>query len=379
MKLFRKGKRIEAPVTAAAQGTASGLFPAVNSYTPLVLCQNTLYKSLMEAVPIINAAVHKIIRLTGGFSVETGSDACDKALAEFLSDIPCDSGERSIYSFLDTYFEQLLIYGTAVGEMLTDEYGNIRYLYNARPDDVSLLRDPNDFSKILVCRADAVPTPVKHQERILFTALDAEPGSLYGTSVLYGLPFVSSVLLKIFEATKSNWDRVGNVRFAVTYKPDGEALSKSFAKERAELIASEWSEAMKSGSVKDFVAVGDVDIKVIGADNQIPDSEIPVREMLEQIVAKLGIPPFLLGLSWSTTETMSKVETDVLTTELWHYRRHLTPVIERICSTFLRNLGSSLKPNVVWDDITLQDEVENARARLYSAQAKALEKEEKTD
>ena len=49
---------------------------------------------------------------------------------------------------------------------------------------------------------------------------------------------------------------------------------------------------MKSGSVKDFVAVGDVDIKVIGADNQIPDSEIPVREMLEQIVAKLGIPPF---------------------------------------------------------------------------------------
>ena len=263
--------------------------------------------------------------------------------------------------------------------MLTDEYGNIRYLYNARPDDVSLLRDPNDFSRILVCRADAVPTPVKHQERILFTALDAEPGSLYGTSVLYGLPFVSSVLLKIFEATKSNWDRVGNVRFAVTYKPDGEALSKSFAKERAELIASEWSEAMKSGSVKDFVAVGDVDIKVIGADNQIPDSEIPVREMLEQIVAKLGIPPFLLGLSWSTTETMSKVETDVLTTELWHYRRHLTPVIERICSTFLRNLGSSLKPNVVWDDITLQDEVENARARLYSAQAKALEKEEKTD
>ena len=71
MKLFRRGKRIEAPVTAAAQGTASGLFPAVNSYTPLVLCQNTLYKSLMEAVPIINAAVHKIIRLTGGFTEAT--------------------------------------------------------------------------------------------------------------------------------------------------------------------------------------------------------------------------------------------------------------------------------------------------------------------
>lgn len=375
MKLFRRGKRIEAPVTAAAQGTASGLFPAVNSYTPLVLCQNTLYKSLMEAVPIINAAVHKIIRLTGGFTVETGSNACDKALAEFLSDIPCDSGERSIYSFLDTYFEQLLIYGTAVGEMLTDEYGNIRYLYNARPDDVSLLRDPNDFSRILVCRADAVPTPVKHQERILFTALDAEPGSLYGTSVLYGLPFVSSVLLKIFEATKSNWDRVGNVRFAVTYKPDGEALSKSFAKERAELIASEWSEAMKSGSVKDFVAVGDVDIKVIGADNQIPDSEIPVREMLEQIVAKLGIPPFLLGISWSSTERMSEQQADILTSELAYYRTVLEPVITKIVSAHLKMCGYNDSFKIEWDKINLQDAVELSQARLNNANAMNIERQ----
>ena len=87
-------------------------------------------------------------------------------------------------------------------------------------------------------------------------------------------------------------------------------MSISFAKERAELIASEWSEAMKSGSVKDFVAVGDVDIKVIGADNQIPDSEIPVREMLEQNVAKLGIQPLFLGLSKTTTNTIYKLETN---------------------------------------------------------------------
>lgn len=52
-------------------------------------------------------------------------------------------------------------------------------------------------------------------------------------------------------------------------------------------VAKEWSEAMQTGgAVKDFVAVGDVQIKVIGADNQILDSEVPVRQMLEQIVAK---------------------------------------------------------------------------------------------
>ncbi|MFQ9845767.1 MAG: hypothetical protein ACLRXC_02200 [[Clostridium] leptum] len=53
---------------------------------------------------------------------------------------------------------------------------------------------------------------------------------------------------------------------------------------------------MKSGGdISDFVAVGNVKIQTIGADNQILDSEVPVRQMLEQIIAKLSIPPFLLG------------------------------------------------------------------------------------
>ena len=64
-------------------------------------------------------------------------------------------------------------------------------------------------------------------------------------------------------------------------------------------------QAGKDGSVRDFVAVGDVDIKVIGADNQVLDSEVPVRQILEQLVARTGIPPFLLGLTWSSTERMS--------------------------------------------------------------------------
>ena len=80
-------------------------------------------------------------------------------------------------------------------------------------------------------------------------------------------------------------------------------------------IAQEWSAAMqagKEGSVRDFVAVGDVQIKVIGGENPILDSEIPVRQILEQLVARTGIPPFMLGLSWSSTERMSAQHADVL-------------------------------------------------------------------
>ena len=102
-------------------------------------------------------------------------------------------------------------------------------------------------------------------------------------------------------------------------------------------------------TVKDFVAVGDVSVKVIGADNNVLSSEIPVRQLLEQLVAKTGLPPYMLGLSWSTTERMSAQQADVLTSELEAYRRILTPVIEKISRLFLA-LGSydtSLK--VIWD------------------------------
>lgn len=377
MKLFKKDRRAQAlPVLAGSGGGCSHPFPAVDGYVPLAGTQNTLYRSLIEAVPIIDAAIDKLIRLTGGFTVTADDRRFDECLAQFTASVPSDAGGVSLYTFLDTFFRQLLVFGTAAGEMLTDENGAVRYIYTACPEDVCLKRDRTDFSRILVCRNDVSgAVPVENQALTLFSALHPDPGALCGNSVLKGLPFVSSILLKIFNATGQNWDRVGNVRFAVTYKPNEDLMSKGFAKERAAQIAKEWSEAMKSGSVKDFIAVGDVDIKVIGADNQIPDSEIPVRQVLEQIVAKLGIPPFLLGLSWSTTERMAALQTDVLTTELWHYRRLLTPVIEKICQTHLRAFGYTGGLSVEWDEITMRDELESAQAALYRAQIKELAKE----
>ena len=126
---------------------------------------------------------------------------------------------------------------------------------------------------------------------MLVSLLNQKAGTARGTSLLSGLPFVSSVLLRIFTSLKNNWERAGDIRFAVTYKPDGGV----FSEENARLIADEWRKAMRSDSVCDFVSVGDVSVKVIGADSHMPDCEVPLRAILEQITAKLGIPPFLLG------------------------------------------------------------------------------------
>ena len=147
------------------------------------------------------------------------------------------------------------------------------------------------------------------------------------------------------------------------------------AQERSQQLAEEWSKAMectRNGAVRDFVAVGDVEIKVIGADNQILDSSAPIRQILEQLVSKTGIPPFMLGLNWSSTERMSTQQADLLTTEMTAIRRSLTPVVEKICRMWLRMHGFSCDFQVVWEDINLQDLLEEAKAAWYREQTRKL-------
>ena len=336
----------------------------------------TLYRLLREAVPIIDAALMKTVRLLGTFEVQCENEAAQTRLRQFLRSVPVGGLRFGIDAFLSTYFEQLLTYGTAVGEMVVQD-GRLCALYNADLRRVALSCGQSPLDVVVSAQNESGHLePVPFPALILKSVHDPEPGALYGTSVLKGLPFVSDILLTIFKTTGVNWERLGNVRFAVTYKPQNDALDKAYAAERAEQIAREWSRAMREGdAVRDFVAVGDVQVQAIGSDNQILSSEIPVRQLLEQIVAKLGIPPFLLGLSWSSTERMSSQQADILTSEIDAYRRELEPVVLRICDTFLRLEGYDCPVTVEWEPLTLQDITALSQAALLDARTEQLKRE----
>jgi len=334
-----------------------------------------LYERLRATVPVIDAALMKIVRLTGGYKIISSDEYMQKSLDEFMMNVPAGLTGRSIQAFTDCYLSDLLTYGNAVGEIITDEStGEIISLYLGRADNLEIKYGNTPAQRNFLIRKGNSLHKIKCPERILFTALNSVRGK--GSSVLQGLPALSGILLRIYQCIGQNFDRAGNVRYAVTYKPASENGECILAKERAEQIAKEWSDGMTSaryGNVKDFIAVGDIDIKVIGAENQLCSTEIPVRQLLEQLIAKLSIPPFLLGLNWSSTERMSAQQADILTSELEYYRRLLTPVICRIGNAFLRSKGSMAECSVEWADISLQDETELAEARLKNAQAKEIE------
>lgn len=346
---------------------------AFDGFLPLSTPEHSVYEQIRKRVPIIDAAIDKIVRLVGGFALECEDSYIQDMLRRFAAEVPVGGSQTGLDAFLSCYLDDLLTYGNAAGEVvLTAEQDGVYALYNSPLCnlEVTTPKNPVQTEFYLCDGVTRVPAPMP--ELILFSALNPESGALRGTSLLRGLPFISEILLGIYECIGKNFDRVGNVRFAVTYRPGETGVDPVSAREIAQNIAKEWGGAMSAGAhgaVKDFVAVGDVDIKVIGADNQVLDTKVPVDQMLQQIVSKLGIPPFLLGLSWSSTERMSKQQADILTSELEAYRRLLTPVVLKICRLFLAANGLYADVAVNWDMINLQDELETAQAQLLLAQA----------
>ena len=375
-----KQKKKDVPVSARAcqlRNAQSYPFGALHSFVPLGSGEEMVYRKMRAAIPVLDAAVGKLVRLTGGFHVKCRNPEAEKRLELFLKTVPCGRGQEGIDSFLSGYLDSLLTYGRAVGEMVVAG-GHLQAVCWGDVMTLQVQEGDNALETVLYGPdKDGHMRPLPYPHLLLFTALNPEPAHPYGVSLFRGMPFLADILMKIYGTIGSNWERAGNVRYSVICK-DTDNLDSAQIQQRGAQMASEWAKAMedsKNGTVRDFVAVGDVQIKVIGGDAPILDSQVPVRQMLEQLVAKTGLPPFLLGLHWNSTERMSAQQVDILTAELWALRRAVEPVLRRICKMYLSLEGLDDRVEICWEDISLQDITREAQAGLYRAQEEKLRRE----
>ena len=370
MKRKEKKQNLTAAVCQLRTG-GSHPFGALKGFVPLGTGEEQIYREMREAIPVLDAAVGKLVRLSGGFGVKCRSAAAQKKLEEFLKNVPCGRGQVGIDSFLSSYVDSVLTYGKAVGELVVAG-GKLRAVCWGDVTQLQMQEGENPLETVIWgMDSKGLMRPLPYQHLLLFTSMNPEPAHPYGVSIFRGMPFLAEILMKIYNAIGTNWERSGNLRYSVICKGD-ENMDPAMVQERGRQVAAEWARAMedgKNGTVRDFVAVGDVQIKVIGGEAPILNSEVPVRQILEQLVAKTGLPPFLLGLNWSTTERMSTQQADLLTSELWALRRTVEPAVRKICRTFLALEGLDPEMEILWNDISLQDITEEATAELYLAQA----------
>ena len=374
---MRKSKRSAATGGAQLRRGAQHPFGMLENYVPMGEGNIAVYREIREALPIVDAAIGKLIRLCSGFRIKSGDAAVKRELERFVLTVPTGRGQYGLQAFLDSYLNSMLTYGMAVGEIIPRGDREIAAVICGNVEDVCIREGANPM-EFEICAFDGAELkPLPRQNLLLFTPFNPETEHPYGVSLMRSMPFLAKTLMKIYESIGTNFERCGNLHYAVTYRPGGDVLDKANAAERVQKIADEWSRAMqstKNGNIRDFVVLGDVDIKTIGADCEMPDTATPVREILEQIVSKTGVPPFLLGLSWSSTERMSAQQTDILTSEITAIRRSLDGIIRRICDLQLAMWALDADYEIVWDDIDLQDQVEEAKARWYDAQAEALKR-----
>ena len=251
-KPWQKERSTGGEATVQLRGGGRNAFGRLSGYVPLLDGETALYREVREAVPVVDAAICKLIRLTGGVRVMCSDERAEQGLRQFLREVPVGRGQGGINAFLDCYLDSLLTCGRAVGEIVPDAEGReIAAVLCANVAQVEVREGDNPLECCL-CGVDACgrSVPLAFQELLLFTPLNPEAEHPYGVSMLRSMPYLTGLLLKIYDAMGKNWDRCGNVRFAVVYKPQDGELDRGAAQERAEQIAEEWSRAMQEARLR---------------------------------------------------------------------------------------------------------------------------------
>ena len=98
-----KGKKSAGLPAAAVQLWDEGRHPflQLDGYVPLGRGEAALYRAIREAVPVVDAAICKLVRLCGGLTVACRDGRAQDDLNRFLRTVSVGRGQRGIQAFLD--------------------------------------------------------------------------------------------------------------------------------------------------------------------------------------------------------------------------------------------------------------------------------------
>lgn len=403
----RKSNDIGSSAIARA-GMAMGPWTTqVNGFVPRTV-NPWFYEALREALGILDGAINRMVTMDGIIAVDGGNDKLTQLIErELIGNMPVGDLQTGLSAFYAAQGNEMYEQGCTVGEMVFDRRG--RELIGLRvADSKGLLfhRDtetgqlqtwylppmPNAAGR--KDGSDAVETVLRNNgrqlnvsllqgkgytlidpARLLYAAFNPENDQPYGVSLLRSIEFVGQILLKMHNATGQVWDRFGDPVFHVSYKTKNRGLKDDALEKRRKLLSDNLQTALtakRNGNSADFVtAVGsddDVSISIIGGDSKIISIEMPARHMLEQTLAKAGLPAWMLGMQFSTAERMADNQAEVVLQESktrWEARR---PGLNRLVETWLRGRGLTWRPG----DWQLQQNLPNLRDELKRAQASFL-------
>jgi SPP1 gp7 family putative phage head morphogenesis protein len=376
-----------------------------------------LLEALREALPILDGGINRLVTLDGIIEVEGANEKLVDEIREWMRNVPVndlESGYQAFYASLGAeHYEQ----GVGVGEFIYDSKGRdviglrvadskgiafvraenrLQVYYRAPGSDHDLRSDGLGTVESILRGTSG--TPVSQGATLkgngyveldpaqcVFALHRPEADNPYGTSILRSLPFVAQILLKMENASGRTWERFGDPPFHVHYATKNRKISADDALKRANTIATNLAKALTGKSRGNSVdlataAAADDEIKleIIGAQGIALEIEAPARHMLEQIVSAFGLPPWMLGITWSQAAGIGEQQSVVVLQESQTRFELRKPGLERPIIAMLRARGRTWKPGD-WDLVqrlpNLMDEERKARARFLNAQTEMMQNE----
>lgn len=348
-----------------------------------------LYEAIREAVPPIDGAINRMVTLDGIVRCEGANDKLVNTINQWMQSVQVGDLQEGFQAFYALQSNEMYEQGLTVGGYEYDQRGkdvvklavaDSKGVYfrrlktgelecwyqppkqdrNARGDGSEhierVLRGtwPRDPSPSALAGAGFVKLDLS---RISYAAFFPEADNPYGTSIIRSAEFDARVLLVMKNALERVWNRFGDPVFSVIYKSAKPLNQDELDKRRASIAKTlvRALEVKRAGNSADVVqAIGkndEISIEILGANGQVLEIEAPARHILEQVVAKTGLPSWMLGFHWSTAERLAERQGEIALQESRTRFAQRLPGLERIVKAMLRARG------ITWreDGIRLQD------------------------
>lgn len=336
------------------------------------------FEFLIESVPICGAAINKLVTLDGIPIVTGQNQKLVDEINEWMQHVPVNEIQRGLQAFHQGLSREAFEQGFGFGEFITDKKRtDIIGLRVADSKHIKFSRDETGLRVYQRADGDNQDREL-NQSNLIYFSVNNENTNPYGTPMLRGCEFVSKIITTIYQATGNTWERFGDPSYSVIYKTskkDGVDLES-----RRKAIADELNTALRSkkeGKSADFVRAIDtsseINIAIIGADNKvILDMDVPMKYLIQDICGVTGLPAWMLGYSFSTTERRANFEAEMVLADVAVRQTAKTPHFERLIRTMLLLRGRTWKPGdwqIEWKQVNLHDLVAQAQARFLNAQA----------
>ncbi len=429
-KWFRK-EDIFSSISQVRATSPQGWMTAGFQQLALKKVNGYFYEMLREGIPIFDAAIRRLTSLNGTLKIFGDNMNIVKKLEDFCTYVPVNDTQKGILAYSTSVDDEVFEQGFSLSELVVKD--NLKEIDSLRVADSKFIvyhlnkegraepwyiypssgvrsyTDPKELAQLILnatynqsLSIFGVGTEVKlNPTNKFYFSIGNENMDPYGVSIMRSCEFVSQLLVTIQNSELLNWERFGNPPFHILYRAGAGARlqglqsqakdGKSPLDTRREKLESDFQATMNSkmtGKTVDFIqaidASSELTISIIGAQDKILEVQYPVRMILEQVVAKTGLPEWMLGMKWGSTQGMTTHEVEMILQDTEIRQLNKLPEMLRLMSMVLTFYGETWKTiaknenetgdwGVAFDTPNLRNMTEVARARFLNAQAAMME------